>query len=144
MTCVPDGMTLTQKIMQGVVDHLQSKIPDLAIEYFPDKPSEYRLNHAKGVLLLSYGKSTFSQPHDTGSVVQARELQLTITSMVRSLNGRVGVIAVLDQLRLAIIGYTPPSCRRKIYAVSEDFLGENAGIWSYQTTIATETFQIED
>jgi hypothetical protein len=37
----------TLHIIESVVDRLKKQIPKLAVENFPDKPSEYRLNHPK-------------------------------------------------------------------------------------------------
>ena len=57
---------------------------------------------------------------------------------------RQGAVAVLTRLRSALIGYKPPNCRRKVWAVGEQFLGESAGIWQYALDVATEAIVVED
>lgn len=134
----------TLPIIDAVVARLKIKLPHLAVEYFPEKPADYRLNHARGALLLSYAGSQFAETVDVRYVCQPQTLKLSITVIVRQLNGRGGAVDVLDALRLSIIGYKPPNCRRKIWALSEKFLGENAGLWQYALDIATETMLMED
>ena len=38
-------MATTLQIIDAVVERLKVKLPQLAVEYFPDRPAEYRLNH---------------------------------------------------------------------------------------------------
>ncbi|HAU8965466.1 TPA: hypothetical protein JEW93_003648, partial [Escherichia coli] len=55
-------------VLDAVLARLREKLPQLQVEYFPEKPSEYRLNHSVGALLLSYAGSRFDRPDDTGAV----------------------------------------------------------------------------
>lgn len=41
-------------VLDAVLARLREKLPQLQVEYFPEKPAEYRLNHPVGALLLSY------------------------------------------------------------------------------------------
>ncbi len=43
-------------VLDAVLARLREKLPQLQVEYFPEKPSEYRLNHSVGALLLSYAQ----------------------------------------------------------------------------------------
>jgi hypothetical protein len=133
----------TLHIIESVVDQLKIQIPKLAVENFPDKPSEYRLNHPKGALLVSYAGSRFGETEDVGMVVQRQIITLSITVVMRLLNGSEGAIEVLDKVRAVLIGFKPPGCRRKIWAVNEKFLGESAGIWQYALDVNTESILIE-
>lgn len=137
-------MAVTLTIIDAVVTRLQAAFQDMAVEYFPDKPSEYRLNHPKGALLVSYLGAKYQEPIDTSAVVQPATLKLNVTVVLRQLNGKDGAVAVLTRLRSALIGYKPPNCRRKVWAVGEQFLGEMAGIWQYALDVATETVLVED
>ena len=137
-------MAMTLTIIDAVVERLKSAFPDLAVEYFPDKPAEYRLNHPKGALLVSYLGAKYDDSIDTSAVVQPATLKYAITVSLRQLNGKDGAVAVLTRLRSALVGFKPPNCRRKSRAVSEQFLGESAGIWQYALDMATEAIVVED
>ncbi len=131
-------------IIGALVDRLKAAFPDMAVEYFPDKPDEYRLNHPKGALLVSYLGAKYQTPVDTTMVVQDATVKFSVTAQLRQLNGGDGAVAVLTRLRLALLGFKPPDCRRKVWAVAEHFLGEKAGIWQYALDVATETVAVED
>ncbi len=133
----------TLAIIDAVVARLRQKIPTLTVEYFPESPAEYRVNHPRGALLVSYTGSQFEQPRDLTFVAQARTLRLSITVILRQLNGRGGAVDVLDAVRAALAGFTPPDCRRKLWAQSEQFLGETAGLWQYAVDFSTETMLVE-
>lgn len=137
-------MAMTLTIIDAVVARLKAAFPDLTAEYFPDNPADYRLNHPKGALLVSYLGAKYGDPIDTSAVVQEATPKLSITVTLRQLNGTNGAIAVLTRLRKALIGFKPPDCRRKIWAVGEKFIGESAGIWQYALDVATETILVED
>ena len=137
-------MAVTLTIIDAVVARLKAAFPDLAVEYFPDKPAEYRLNHPKGALLVSYLGAKYDEPIDTSAVVQPAVIKFAITATLRQLNGKEGAVAVLTRLRSALIGYKPPNCRRKVWAIGEQFLGESAGIWQYALDVATEAIVVED
>ena len=74
----------------AVLARLREKLPQLQVEYFPEKPAEYRLNHPVGALLLSYAGSRFDRPDDTGAVIQSQTIQLCVTVVFRQLNGKKG------------------------------------------------------
>lgn len=137
-------MAVTLTIIDAVVARLKERMPDLAVEYFPDKPSEYRLNHPRGALLVSYLGAKYQEPIDTSAVVQPATIKIAVTATLRQLNGKDGAVAVLTRLRSALIGYKPTNCRRKVWATAEQFLGESAGIWQYALDVATETVLVED
>ncbi|EKY7025774.1 hypothetical protein QFI32_005337, partial [Escherichia coli] len=46
-------------VLDAVLARLREKLPQLQVEYFPEKPAEYRLNHPAGALLVSYAGSRF-------------------------------------------------------------------------------------
>ena len=136
-------MATTLQIIDAVVERLKVKIPQLAVEYFPDRPAEYRLNHPKGALLVSYLGSQFDTPVDVTYIAQPRTVKLSVTVILRQLNGKGGAVDVVDAVRLALVGFRPPDCR-KVWAVSEKFLGETAGLWQYAVDVATEAMLVED
>ncbi|MBK1890723.1 Gp37 family protein [Undibacterium sp. 14-3-2] len=133
----------TLQIIEAVVDRLKRQIQTLAVENFPDKPSEYRLNHPNGALLVSYAGSHFGEIEGVGTVVQRQTITLSITVVMRLPNGSEGAVDVLDKVRAALIGFKPPDCHRKMWALNERFLDESAGIWQYALDMNTESILIE-
>ena len=136
-------MATTLEIVVAIKGRLAAKLPGLAVEYFPDRPDEYRLNHPKGALLVSYLGSRFGDVADIEIVAQERTAKFSVTVLLRQLNGNGGAIDVLDQVRLAVAGFRPPDCR-KVWIVGERYLGESTGIWQYAVDFATETMLVED
>ena len=70
-------------------------------------------------------------------------MKLSVTVILRQLNGRGGAVDVVDAVRQALVGFRPPDCR-KVWAMSEKFLGETAGLWQYAVDVATEAMLVED
>lgn len=136
-------MATTLQIIDAVVARLKAKLPQLAVEYFPDRPAEYRLNHPKGALLVSYPGSQFGDTVDVTYIAQPRTVKLSVTVLLRQLNGKGGAVDVVDDVRRALVGWRPPDCR-KVWAVSEKFLGESAGIWQYAVDVASQAMLVED
>lgn len=136
-------MATTLQIIDALVVRLKAKLPQLAVEYFPDKPTEYRLNHPRGALLVSYLGSQFDKTVDVTYIAQPRTVKLSVTVILRQLNGRGGAVDVVDDVRRALIGWQPPDCR-KVWAVSDKFLGETAGLWQYAVDLASQSMLVED
>ncbi len=136
-------MATTLQIIDAVVERLKVKLPQLAVEYFPDRPAEYRLNHPRGALLVSYLGSQFDTTVDGTYLAQPRTVKLSVTVILRQLNGKGGAVDVVDAVRQALVGFRPPDCR-KVWAVSEKFLGETAGLWQYAVDLASEAMLVED
>ncbi|UTH73976.1 Gp37 family protein [Chromobacterium sp. IIBBL 290-4] len=136
-------MAATIEIIDALAARLQARLPSLAVEYFPERPAEYRLNHPAGALLVSYLGSQFAAPVDAGIVAQPRTVKLSVTVVLRQLNGRTGAVAVLDDVRRALVGYRLPDCR-KLQAAGERFLGQTAGLWQYAVDFTALAMQVEE
>lgn len=136
-------MATTLQIIEAVVARLKAKLPQLAAEYFPDKPAEYRLNHPRGALLVSYPGSTFGDTVDVEFVAQPRTVKLSVTVVMRQLNGRGGAVDVVDDVRRALVGWRPPDCG-KVKASREAFVDETAGIWQYAVDFTATAMLVED
>ena len=121
-------------VLDAVLARLREKLPQLQVEYFPEKPAEYRLNHPVGALLLSYAGSRFDRPDDTGAVIQSQTIQLCVTVVFRQLNGKKGAINVLDAVRRILGGHTPPGCRRRIWLTREVLSVKSGGCGSTPST----------
>jgi hypothetical protein len=136
-------MASTNEIIDAVVQQLKVKLPFLAVEYFPEKAADYRLNHPRGALLVSYSGSRYEATKDAGFVTQPRGLRLTVTVLMRQLNGRGGAVDVVDGVRRALLGWRAPDCR-KTHIASDKFLGEVAGIWQYAVDFTAQSMVVED
>ncbi|MDR1709657.1 MAG: Gp37 family protein [Candidatus Accumulibacter sp.] len=136
-------MATTLEIIEATAARLREKLPQFAVEFYPDKPREYRLNHPRGALLVSYAGSRYGNPDDTAYVAQRRTLQLTVNVVMRQLNGRGGAVEAIDAARLALLGWRPPDCQ-KLRAAAETYLGEQAGLWQYALDLSCESVVIED
>lgn len=122
-------------VLDAVLTRLREKLPQLQVEYFPEKPAEYRLNHPVGALLVSYAGSRFDKPNDIGAVLQTQTIQLCVTVVFRQLNGKRGAIDVLDAVRRILGGYTPPNCRRRIWLTARCLSVRSRGCGSTPSTL---------
>lgn len=136
----------TVAILDDVVAKLNAEMPDMPAELFPENPAAYRLNHPKGALLLSFPGSQFDAllmsghniPTQPGrSRPQARTVGLTVTVVLRQLNGKDGAVDALDDVRDALRGFRPTGCRSDLQFVAERFLGEMDGNWQYAVDVVT-------
>lgn len=134
----------TLTIVDDVVQRLRLKLPALQVEYFPEKPDEFRLNHPAGAVLVSYISSKYAAPEDTCAVVQAQTVTLCATVVMRQLNGRGGAVAMLELVRRALGGWRPANCHRPVRLKQDTFIGEVAGLWQYALEFVTDTMFVED
>lgn len=129
-------------LIEQVQAHLKPKL-DVAVEFFPERPADYRLNHPKGVVLISYGGARFEGGEDITLVRQSVKVGLSLTVMVRQLNGKTGALALLDTVRQAMIGFRPMGYH-KTKLLSDRFVGEQDGIWQYQLDVQTQSMVFEE
>lgn len=134
----------TLAIVDDVVQRLRLKLPALQVEYFPEKPEEFRLNHPTGAVLVSYISSKYAAPEDTCAVVQPQTVTLCATVIMRQLNGRGGAVAMLELVRRALGGWRPANCHRPVRLKQDTFIGEVAGLWQYALEFVTDTMFVED
>ncbi len=133
----------SEALEQAVIARLQARMPELEVEAFPDDPDEYRLNHPLGALLVRYHGSKFGPLLDTDLVVQDRSMAVEVTLVFRSLNGKEGIYAYLEAVRLALAGFKPPAFA-KLKPIGEEFLAQGGGEWRYAIDFATTTTVIEE
>lgn len=133
---------MIQTVENAIVDRLKANISDLKIEGFPEKPSEYRLMHSKGAILVHYQGSKYSSLKSTDPVVQERTLTFGITVVVRRLRKQSGAYAYIEAVRQALTGYKIPGCT-KMYPTSEEFISEHGGIWQYGLSFSMRTLAVE-
>ena len=135
-------MSATQPIIDALRDHLQQAIPWVQVDAFPERPADYQFIHPVGAVLVAYQSSQFKRIEGLGHIAQQRNITLQLTVIGASLHGDSGALAILDEVRLAIVGFAPPNCL-PCHLIREQFLSENAGAWQYALTVQTETQQVE-
>ncbi|HDR1828964.1 TPA: Gp37 family protein [Pasteurella multocida] len=135
-------MSATQPILNSIQTHLLSQIDRFAIELFPDNPSEYFLRDESGAILIQYAGSKFERVNSTDIIQQRRTVTIALTVIARSQHNDDGALAILDQVRLAIVGFRPENCLA-CALINEEFAGEADGLWQYQLLVQTETWQVE-
>jgi hypothetical protein len=136
-------MATTLEIITAIVKRLHEKQPGLAVDFFPEKPAEYRLNHPQGALLVSYAGSRFGKVSDTGFVAQQREIRITVTVVMRQLNGKGGAVTAVDAVRAALFCWRPPDCQR-LRLMTDRFLGEVAGLWQYVVDLSCDALIVQE
>lgn len=138
------GIGITQAIMDSVLDKLRAEYShQLEIDYFPEDPQNYRLNHPVGALLLGFSRGQFGSDLSTDAVFVEREITLPLTLVFRQLKGPDGVIHYLDLIRTTLTGYQPPHTDRPLRPVAEQFIGQTQGIWQYAQDWTTRTMQVQ-
>lgn len=134
-------MTIAE-IEDAIIERLKSKITDLEITGFPEKPAEYKLMHRKGALLVVFAGATYSEPKSADIIYQERKLEFDINIVMRHLRTHEGAYAYLDVVRVALTGFKI-SGTGKFYPVREQFLSEEVGIWQYRITFACSMPAVE-
>ena len=135
-------MAATVPILKAIVGWLQAALPDAEVKLFPDNPATYRFIHPKGAVLVGYQGSKFGKLEQLGAISQQRVITVNLTVFGRGLHHDGAALDLLDNLRLAIVGYQPPHCL-PCHLISEQFLSEDGGAWQYQLLVQTETHQVQ-
>ncbi len=135
-------MSATRPIIDAVQAHLQAALPRVQVEVFPERPDEYQFIHPTGAVLVGYQSGKFTPIEGLGTVAQQRDLTLHLTVIGAHLHGDDGALAILDEVRLAIMGFKPPDCL-PCHLLQERFLSEDAGAWQYELTVQTSTQQVQ-
>lgn len=136
-------MSATLPILQSIRDHIEQKTTSFSIELFPDDLEHYNLLDPFGAVLVQYAGSKFESLDSTDIIQQRRKVLVALTVIARSQHDDTGALEMLDQLRLAVVGFKPTNCT-PCHLISEEFAGEDNGLWQYQLILQTETWQVED
>lgn len=112
-----------------LISKLSDSLP-LPVEYFPERPSAYRLTHPDGVVLISVLARDYDLPGastGTGSGYRIR-FQLTIVS--RGLHaGKAAAWPVLESIYKALNGFR---IQNRLVLPEREFYIDNQGdIWKY-------------
>ncbi|AUK45492.1 hypothetical protein A4212_09915 [Pasteurella multocida] len=135
-------MSATLPILNAFKDRLKTRFAEWDVQLMPENIESYFLAHPNGGILISYAGSTFGEPRSTAEITQTRKVHIVLTVLSRDLHNDHGALQLLDDLRLDVTGFVPPSCT-KCWLVEEQFDEQQSGVWIYQLVIATQTMQIQ-
>lgn len=122
-------MTGIETTEAAIVSRLKSSTLVYDVQPYPEKPSEYRFTHPLGVVLVRYGKTSFTPPTTIGVVVQDATATFDMAVIGRALRGSNGAYLAVDQVRNSLTGWQFEGAR--VYPVSEDFSENEDGTWSF-------------
>lgn len=103
---------------------------ELNVEFAPDNPSEFRVTHPKGTILIAYGGTSYSEPMITK---QSAISTINIILCLRTgFNGEKGVECV-DLVRKSLTSNFL-ICGHRMWCSNIAVDGEDNGIWYYTLT----------
>jgi hypothetical protein len=110
----------------------------------PTSIEQYKLSHPIGAYLIVYKGSTFRQKDVKNIVAQDRDIEIMVVVTARYRTAMTPE-EYLDFAIDTLSGYQTQSKRtdRMIYCSQDEWLGEEAGVWSYAATfvVPVEFFQ---
>ena len=130
-------------IENSITEILKEKFPELHVEGFPEKPSEFRLLHPKGAILVHYQGGNYSETKSLACIYQDKKLEFSITIVMKHLRTHEGAYEYLDKIRQILTGYKPENCT-KMYPIKEEFISEDSGLWQYSINFVTTTPTMEE
>lgn len=138
------SFSLTKDIASDIVGQLKQGVGnELAVSFYPEKPTSYRLNHTNGALLVSYGRSNYPKHNDTNAVIRPRELTFTVTIVSRGLYDRFGAVPLVDWVLEMLSGFMPTHTTKPLAPIKDYFETHEAGLWFYSVEFATETSLVQ-
>jgi len=133
------------QIEAAIIDRLRSRIQDVVVDAYPDKPESYQLKHPAGALLVRYTGSRFGPPDPTDVVAQQQTVTVEVVSLVRNLHklgDHAGLLDLLDAVRTALTGFRIPG-GPPLHPTTEEFKNYADGIWEYATAFETSMAHTE-
>lgn len=138
------SFSLTKDIASDIVEQLRQGVGnELAVSFYPEKPTSYRLNHTNGALLVSYGRSNYPKHNDTNAVIRPRELTFAVTIVSRGLYDRFGAVPLVDWVLELLSGFMPTHTTKPLAPIKDYFETHESGLWFYTVEFATETSLVQ-
>ena len=125
-----------------IIETLKQNFPELLVQGFPDKPSEFRLLHPTGALLIHYQGSNYTNTQALGFVTQENKKEFSVTVITRNLRANNGAYEFIDRVKETLSGFKIDECT-SLLPTKDYFISENAGIWQYgiNFTLITQNIQ---
>ena len=131
-----------RNIENAIIERLQTSFPEILVDGFPDKPSEFILLHPVGALLVHYQGSNYTSTQALGFVTQVNQKEFSITIVTRNLRNNNGAYEYLDKVKAELSGFQIDECTSLI-PIKDFFISENKGIWQYGINFTLKTQNIQ-
>jgi len=111
-----------------IKDKLRGEIPELSVEFAPDEPSNYKVKHPKGSILIAFNGSSFSEPI---GIQQTAVMNIEIVLCLRNEYNAEQGNELIDLVRsvLTCDNFRIRGFRMWCSNIAVD--GEDAGVWYY-------------
>lgn len=140
---IKEAITLLKDLLENAVMTQLATTLQIPVE-IPTSIEGYKLSHPIGAYLIVYKGSQFKQKDIVNIVAQDRDIEIMVVVTARY-RAEFTPEEYLDFAIDVLSGYQMNVYRadRLIRCVSDEWLGEDAGIWSYSATflVPSEFFQ---
>ena len=133
----------TRDIENSIIQKLKGSFPEVLVQGFPDKPSEFILLHPIGALLVHYQGSNYTNSNALGIISQENKKEFAITVVTRNLRANQGAYEYIDNVKAALTGFQPNECSI-LMPLKDYFISENSGIWQYGINFSLTTTNIQN
>lgn len=131
-----------RNVENAIIERLQTSFPEILVDGFPDKPSEFILLHPIGALLVHYQGSNYTTTQALGFITQVNQKEFSITIVTRNLRNNNGAYEYLDKVKAELSGFQIDECTSLI-PTKDFFISENKGIWQYGINFTLKTQNIQ-
>lgn len=132
-----------REIENSILKQLKTKFPEVLVQGFPDKPSEFILLHPIGALLVHYQGSNYTNSDALGLISQENKKEFSVTVVTRNLRGNAGAYEYIDKVKSTLTGFMPDGCS-KLMPNKDFFISETKGIWQYGINFVLTTYNVEN
>lgn len=130
-------------IENSIIMKLKTSFPEVLVQGFPDKPSEFILLHPVGALLVHYQGGNYTNSNALSFVSQSNKKEFSITVVTRNLRENEGAYEYIDKVKETLTGFKPYECSELI-PTKDFFISENSGIWQYGINFTTTALNIQN
>ena len=131
-----------REIENSIINLLKQTFPEIMVQGFPDKPSEFILLHPLGALLVHYQGSNYTNTEALGFVTQENKKEFSITVVTRNLRSNYGAYEYIDKVKATLSGFSVDECT-SLLPTKDYFISENKGIWQYGINFTLKTQNIQ-
>ena len=133
----------TRDIENSIIQKLKGSFPEVLVQGFPDKPSEFILLHPIGALLVHYQGSNYTNSNALGIISQENKKEFALTIVTRNLRANQGAYEYIDNVKSVLTGFQPDECS-KLTHLKDYFIAENSGIRQYGINFSLTTTNIQN
>ena len=131
-----------REIENSIIEKLKISFPELLVQGFPDKPSEFNFLHPTGAILVHYQGSSYTTTQALGFVTQENKKEFGITIITRNLRSHNGAYDYIDKVKSVLSGFQIDECT-SLVPTKDYFISENKGIWQYGVNFTLKTQNIQ-